>query len=86
FVYLERNSGHFNVAEQDFATGQSQILTDGDLDQSPTFAPNGKLILYASIYSGRGILAIVSTDGGIKQRLTMQSGDIREPAWGPFVK
>ncbi len=86
FIYLERNSGHFNVAEQDFATGQSQLLTEGDLDQSPTFAPNGKLILYASIYNGRGILAIVSTDGRIKQRLTMQSGDIREPAWGPFVK
>lgn len=85
FVYLERNGGHFNVAVQDFATGQSQLLTDGDLDQSPTFAPNGKLILYASIYSGRGILAIVSTDGRIKQRLTMQSGDIREPAWGPLV-
>ncbi len=85
FVYLERNGGHFNVAIQDFATGQSQLLTDGDLDQSPTFAPNGKLILYASIYGGRGILAIVSTDGRIKQRLTMQSGDIREPAWGPLV-
>lgn len=85
FGYLERNGGHFNVAVQDFASGQSQILTDGDLDQSPTFAPNGKLILYASIYGGRGILAIVSTDGRIKQRLTMQSGDIREPAWGPLV-
>ncbi len=85
FVYLERNSGHFNVAIQDFATGQSQLLTDADLDQSPTFAPNGKLILYASIYGGRGILAIVSSDGRIKQRLTMQAGDIREPAWGPLV-
>lgn len=85
FVYLERNGGHFNVAIQDFATGQSQLLTDADLDQSPTFAPNGKLILYASIYGGRGILAIVSSDGRIKQRLTMQSGDIREPAWGPLV-
>ena len=84
FVYLDRNQGHFNVAVQDFSTGQSQILTDGDLDQSPTFAPNGKLILYASIYGGRGILAIVSSDGRIKQRLTMQTGDIREPAWGPL--
>ncbi|MBY0579275.1 MAG: Tol-Pal system beta propeller repeat protein TolB [Burkholderiales bacterium] len=85
FAYLERNGGHFNVAIQDFATSQSQLLTDADLDQSPTFAPNGKLILYASIYGGRGILAIVSSDGRIKQRLTMQSGDIREPAWGPLV-
>lgn len=85
FVYLQRNGGHFNVAIQDFATGQSQLLTDADLDQSPTFAPNGKLILYASIYDGRGILAIVSSDGRIKQRLSMQSGDIREPAWGPLV-
>ncbi len=84
FVFIHRNQGRFNVAVQDLATRQVQILTSANLDQSPTFAPNGKMILYASEIKGRGILAAVSSDGRIKQRITAQAGDIREPAWGPL--
>jgi TolB protein len=84
FIFIHRSEGRFNVAVQDIATRQTQILTSGGLDQSPTFAPNGKMILYASEIKGRGILAAVSSDGRIKQRITAQSGDIREPAWGPL--
>jgi TolB protein len=84
FIFIHRNEGRFNVAVQDIASRQVQILTAGGLDQSPTFAPNGKMILYASEVKGRGILAAVSSDGRIKQRITAQSGDIREPAWGPL--
>jgi TolB protein len=85
FVFIHRNQGRFNVAVQDLATRQLQILTSGRLDQSPTFAPNGKMILYASEIKGRGILAAVSSDGRVKQRITAQAGDIREPAWGPLL-
>ncbi|UCD68672.1 MAG: Tol-Pal system protein TolB [Betaproteobacteria bacterium] len=85
FVFIHRNQGRFNVAIQDIATRQVQILTAGRLDQSPTFAPNGKMILYASEIKGRGILAAVSSDGRVKQRITAQDGDIREPAWGPLM-
>jgi TolB protein len=85
FVFIHRNEGRFNVALQDIATRQVQLLTSGNLDQSPTFAPNGKMILYASETKGRGILAAVSSDGRIKQRITAQAGDIREPAWGPLL-
>ncbi len=84
FIFIHREEGHFNVALQDIATRQMQILTAGSLDQSPTYAPNGKMILYASETKGRGILAAVSSDGRIKQKITAQSGDIREPAWGPL--
>jgi TolB protein len=84
FIFIHRNEGHFNVAVQEIASRQMQILTAGGLDQSPTYAPNGKMILYASEIKGRGILAAVSSDGRIKQRITAQSGDIREPAWGPL--
>ncbi len=84
FIFIHRNEGRFNVALQEIASRQMQILTGGGLDQSPTFAPNGKMILYASEIKGRGILAAVSSDGRIKQRITAQSGDIREPAWGPL--
>lgn len=84
FIFIHRNEGRFNVAAQDFSSRQMQILTAGGLDQSPTFAPNGKMVLYASEVKSRGILAAVSSDGRIKQRITAQSGDIREPAWGPL--
>ena len=84
FIFIHRNEGHFNVAVQEIASRQMQILTAGGLDQSPAYAPNGKMILYASEIKGRGILAAVSSDGRIKQRITAQSGDIREPAWGPL--
>ncbi|MFN0039801.1 MAG: Tol-Pal system beta propeller repeat protein TolB [Burkholderiales bacterium] len=84
FIFIHRNEGKFNVAMLDINSRQMQILTSGNLDQSPTFAPNGKIILYASEVKGRGILAAVSSDGRIKQRITVQSGDIREPAWGPL--
>jgi TolB protein len=85
FVFIHRSEGRFNVALQDIATRQVQLLTSGSFDQSPTFAPNGKMILYASLLKGRGILAAVSSDGRIKQRITAQAGDIREPAWGPLL-
>ena len=84
FIFIHREEGHFNVAVQDIVARQMQILTAGSLDQSPTYAPNGKMILYASETKGRGILAAVSSDGRIKQKITAQSGDIREPAWGPL--
>ncbi len=86
FTFIQRSGGRFRVAVQDFATRQVQVLTDGGLDESPTFAPNGKLILYATGVRGRGVLSAVSSDGRIKQRLTADVGDVREPAWGPFQK
>jgi TolB protein len=85
-AFITRNGGRFNVAVQDVATRQVQLLTDNPLDESPSFAPNGKIILYASELNGRGILAAVSSDGRVKQRLTSTSGDIREPAWGPLMR
>lgn len=85
FVFVQRNGGRFNVAIQDLATRQVQLLTDNPLDESPSFAPNGRVVLYASEVGGRGILAAVSSDGRVRQRLFAQAGDIREPAWGPLV-
>jgi TolB protein len=86
FVFVRRDGGRFNVAIEDFATRQVQVLTQGTIDESPSVAPNGKLILYASANGGRGILAAVSSDGRVKQRLTAAASDVREPAWGPLPK
>ena len=85
FVFIQRNGSRFGVAVQDFASRQVQVLTDGGVDESPSFAPNGRMILYASETRGRGILASVSSDGRVKQRFTETAGDVREPAWGPLI-
>ncbi len=86
FTFIQRNNGRFNVAVQDFATRQVQVLTDGVLDESPSYAPNGRMILYATEVKGRGMLSAVSSDGRVKQRLSANAGDVREPAWGPILR
>ena len=86
FTFIQRNGSRFNVAVQDLTTRQVQVLTDGTVDESPSFAPNGRMILYATAVGGRGILSAVSSDGRVKQRLTADAGDVREPAWGPLPK
>jgi TolB protein len=86
FTFIQRNGSRFNVAVQDLATRQVQVLTDGTVDESPSFSPNGRMILYATAAKGRGILSAVSSDGRVKQRLTADNGDVREPAWGPLPK
>jgi TolB protein len=85
FAFIQRASSRYSLAIMDIATQQTQILTDSPLDGSPAFAPNGRLILYASIVGGHGILAAVSSDGRIKQKITASAQDVREPAWGPLV-
>jgi TolB protein len=85
-AYIARNDGKFQVALLDLANRQVQIITDSDRDESPSFAPNGRMILLATVINGRGVLSAVSSDGRVKQRLTMTSGDVREPAWGPFIE
>ena len=86
FVFIQRNAGRFNVALQDFVSKQTQLLTENGIDESPSFAPNGRIILYATEVRGRGILAAVSSDGRVRQRFSAEIGDVREPAWGPILK
>ena len=85
-AYIARNEGKFQVALQDLSNQQVQIITDSDRDESPSFAPNGRMILLATVVGGRGVLSAVSSDGRIKQRLSISAGDVREPAWGPFTE
>ncbi len=85
FVYTHYINGKFYIATQDFQNGQVEILTAGGWEKKPSFAPNGKIILFASEARGRGILATVSSDGRVQQRMFTQSGDAREPVWGPHL-
>jgi TolB protein len=85
-AYVTRNGGRFQVALLDLSNRQVQVITDSDRDESPSFAPNGRMILLATVTGGRGVLAAVSADGRIRQRLPYAGGDVREPAWGPFIE
>ncbi len=80
---VTRERGHYRIALLEPATGLFQVLTRGELDESPHFAPNGAMIIYATRSAGRGVLATVSTDGRFSQKLVADEGDVREPAWGP---
>ena len=86
FVFVRRDGGRFQLAIQDYATRQVQVLTAGPFDESPSVSPNSRLILYAAEQGGRGILAAVSSDGRVKQRLVAPATDVREPAWGPLPR
>lgn len=85
FVFIRREGNQFRIAVQDIVTGQVQLLTENGLDESPSWAPNGKMILYATSRLGRGVLAAVSSDGRVKQKLSAQASDVREPSWGPML-
>jgi len=79
-------NGAYRIAVLETATDQLQVLSDGRLDESPSFAPNGSMIIYASESAGRGVLAAVSSDGRFRQRLSTSRGSVREPVWSPFEK
>jgi TolB protein len=85
-AYISRRDGKFQLYLLDLASGQEQRLSDTSKDESPSFSPNGRYIMYATESGRRGALAVVSVDGKVKQKLTVQAGDIREPTWGPFMK
>jgi TolB protein len=85
-AYVSRRSDLFQIEVLDVASAQELTITDTIKDESPTFAPNGRLILYATEVGDRGILALASTDGRARARLSGPNGDVREPTWGPFSK
>ena len=76
----------YRIALMDRSTGSPRwsMLSPGSLDESPSFAPNGAMVLYAAREGQRGVLYAVSADGRVRQRLVLASGDVREPAWSPF--
>ncbi len=85
-AYISRVNGAFKLHVMELATGTVTALTDTEADENPSFAPNGRLILYATKQQEREALMTTTLDGKIKARLAGQGGDIREPDWGPFPK
>lgn len=83
---VTRVNGAFRIAVLDLQRGITRLLSNGNLDESPSFAPNGSMVIYATIHGGRGVLATASVEGGGSQRLSQDSGQVREPAWSPFLR
>jgi TolB protein len=83
-VYGQNNT--YRIGVVDTANGNLQLLTNGRLDESPSFAPNGAQIIYATRDGGRGVLAAVTTDGLIQLEIASVAGDVREPVWGPYPR
>ena len=83
-MITSRNDNKYRIAVLDLSSGYSSILTNSRLDESPSFAPNGSMIIYATTTAYGSELAAVSADGKVHQRLALQGGEVREPAWGPF--
>ncbi len=84
-VFVHRRQGVFHIAWQHLERDDLRVLTKTSLDESPSIAPNGTMLIYATQDQGRGILAVVSIDGRVRYRLPSSSGDVREPAWSPFI-
>ena len=85
-AYISRINGNFKLQVMELASGNVQSVTESTADESPSFAPNSRLIVYATRQAGREALMTTTIDGKIKARLAGQGGDIREPDWGPFQK
>ena len=83
---VTRSGGAYRIATQDVERGDYRVMSTGRLDESPSFAPNGSMIIYATRVGGKGVLAAVSTDGRVQQRLRLQEGDVREPVWSPHLQ
>ena len=86
-VMIHRQDGftNFKVAVQDLARGSVKILSETSLDESPTVAPNGTMLIYATRQQGRGVLMLVSLNGRVRLPLPTAQGEVREPSWSPYL-
>lgn len=85
-IMVHRREGIFHIAMLDLKRGRLRVLTETSLDESPSIAPNGSMLIYATQKRGEGILAAVSVDGGVKFDLPSSEGNVREPAWSPIKR
>jgi TolB protein len=83
---VHRSGNKFTISVMNAQTREARIVTEGSLDESPSFAPNGRMIIYATSRGGRGVLKAVSVDGRVEQSLVSRDSDVRDPAWSPYMR
>ncbi|MCK7544169.1 Tol-Pal system beta propeller repeat protein TolB [Marinobacter bryozoorum] len=84
--YVHQREGAFHIARMELETGNEQILTRTGMDESPSIAPNGRMLIYATRQGSDSVLTVISAGGGAAYTLPAARGDVREPAWSPILR